>query len=148
MEVFISHANADRNIAENIKELVEKTGATAILSTYEINPTKTIIDKVKDAIRSCDLGIILWTQNSRGREWILQETGALAIVNKPLTVFVADDIGPMGGIVEDLQYIRLNDERAIEGYINWLQETIKNQKILNILLILLGAIALWWVFKK
>lgn len=148
MEVFISHADADKDIAENIKELIENAGAVAKLSTYEIDPTKTVINKIKDAIRNSDVGVILWTKNSKGREWILQEAGALAITNKPLTVFVADDTEPMGGIVKDLQYIRLNDEHAIEQYVTWIKKTIKNELISSLLLIIVGGIALWWFSKK
>ena len=140
MEVFISHAHADKDVAEKIKELIENAGATARICTYEINPHKTVVEKIKDAIRSCDLGIILWTQNSKGKEWVLQEAGALAITNKPLTVFVADDTEPMGGIVGDLQYIRLSDNNAIEQYNNWLKRTIRNEMIVSLLLIIVGGI--------
>lgn len=148
MEVFISHTHADKGIAENIKELIEKAGATARLYTYEVNPLKTVVEKIKDAIRSCDLGIIIWTQNSKGKEWVLQEAGALAITNKPLTVFVADDTEPMVGMVGDLHYIRLSDNNAIEQYNNWLKRTIRNDMIASLLLIIASGIVLWWLLKK
>lgn len=148
MEIFISHAHLDRELAEMIRALVEKAGAIAKLHTYEVDPSKTVIEKIKNGIRSCDIGIILWTENSMGREWILQEAGALAITDKPLIVFVADDIDPMGGMVGDLQYIRLNDNESIEKFKNWIKKTIRNELVSSLLLILIGGIAYWWLSRK
>ena len=61
---------------------------------------------------------------------------------------VADDTEPMGGIVGDLQYIRLSDSQAIEQFKNWIGRTIRNELIASLLLIIAGGIALWWLSRN
>lgn len=148
IEVFISHTDEDRQVVEKFKVYIENTGAKVKLHSYTIDPEKTIIEKIKQAIKKCDIGVILWTRNSQGREWIIQEIGALAIVNKPMVVLLEPGIDPPGAMAVGLHYIRLDSEEALESFKKWIEKIILKKALVTLILIVLGAAALYLLFRK
>jgi len=144
MEIFVSHAHEDKQIAERLKIQLETTGAKVNLLTYKLDPEKTVIEKIKQGILKCDIGIILWTRNSKDKEWVIQETGALSITNKPLVIFLEPNISPPGGLVSGIHYVKLNDEAALNKLREWLRIKARNKTLTN--LAIMGAIGLGLYF--
>lgn len=129
INVFVSHAHNEKKLAEEIKQELESIGATADLLTYTLDPEKTVIEKIKQGIQTCDLGIILWTKNSQNREWVLQEIGALSILNKPVVIFLEENVNPPSGLVEGKHYLRLNDETSIGKLKSWALTEIQKKSV-------------------
>ncbi|OLS22530.1 MAG: hypothetical protein HeimC3_30710 [Candidatus Heimdallarchaeota archaeon LC_3] len=145
----MSHTHQDKEIAERIKGLIETSGAKANLLTYEVDPSQTIIEKVKNGIKKCDLGIILWTKNSEKKEWIIQEAGALAITEKPIIVLMESSINPPGAMLEGIHYVRFGDIEGMKSLVEWLKQRVQNEELWKIILILGGGLFLiWYLFSK
>ncbi len=134
MKIFLSHAHEDKKIVEAFSTQLGTIGAETILYTYNLNPAMTVIEKVKEGIRNCDMGIILWTRNSSGKEWIIQEAGALSILNKPSVVFLEPGLDPPGGMIQGIHYIKTNDPEGMQNLGNYVSNEVSNERFRNTLL--------------
>jgi len=148
MEIFVSHANKDRVIAHQFKKMIEITGATVNLVTYVVDPSLTIIEKVKNGIRNCNLGIILWTKNSKDKEWVIQEAGALAITDKPIVVLMDPIVEPPGAMLTGIHYVRMNDIEGLNSLKIWIEKRVSDERFWRWILLIGGGLLLLWLVTK
>ena len=114
-----------------------------------------LVSEVFENNSSCDLGLILWTKNSRNSEWVIQEVGALAILDKPIFVILDKKTHPPRGMAEGKHYLKLDDETSIGRLKEWVSnETVKKSTqnfVLAVVVILIGIgiiSAIFSMFKK
>lgn len=147
MEIFISHSGKDRELAQEIVQIVRNTGHSATLHTYEVEPIP-ITEKIKKAIRNSTLAFILWTSNSQGSEWVLNEIGALSILNKEIIVLLAPETNPPQGMIEGIQYVRLNSQEAIIKLVEFLKRRSLGETVIGVLTAVGLGILAYYYFKK
>lgn len=108
--VFISHSSKDRWIARQIARFVEERGAQTFLDEKDIHGGDFISQTIKESIRDCDELLVLMSQYSIDRPWVLIEIGAAWALDKPV-VPIIDKVTPgqMPDILSDHKAIDLND---------------------------------------
>lgn len=80
--VFISHISDEKKIALALQQLVESTFLNLVQvfvssDTYRSNaPGSDWLEKIKTALRTCDIEIILVSPKSATRQWVNYEAGA------------------------------------------------------------------------
>jgi hypothetical protein len=96
--IFISHASADRRVAESLAELIDSSGGgvmTFVSSrSGDIRADAEWLPSVQRALREADTYIILLTPNSVLRPWVSFETGAAWFSNKQCVVLRAGGLTP------------------------------------------------------
>lgn len=83
MLIFFSHALLDKELANNIKELIEQVsfGLVDVWLSSAVDGLKTgdiFLNEIHNKLEKCDKIITLLTPNSLGRDWLLYETGFVA----------------------------------------------------------------------
>ncbi|MGA2591982.1 MAG: toll/interleukin-1 receptor domain-containing protein [Bryobacteraceae bacterium] len=122
----MSHSHKDRWIAKQCARLIEEAGKERVqvfLDEKDIEAGQSIADSVRTGIEGCDEFVVLLSQYSKDRPWVLIEMGAAWGLRKPI-IAVIDKIGPneMPDIISPLKAIDLND------FDQYLTQLIKRSK--------------------
>lgn len=84
MKLFVSHALSDQNIINGIKTSLEPYGVTLFVAEHYTNLSGTITDKIEQMIKSCDVALILLTDDGFNSRFVQQEIGYIKSSNKAL----------------------------------------------------------------
>ena len=92
IEVFISHAQADKTIAREIGNALEQVDGITVFVAHDDLDTggNWKLDLVRK-IGQCDAFIVLITENFHGAEWTEQEVGIAQAFRKPMYPIRFDD---------------------------------------------------------
>jgi hypothetical protein len=106
-------AHKDRWIAKQCARLTEEGGRGRVqvfLDEKDIEGGQSIAESVRMSIVDCDEFVVLLSQYSKDRPWVLIEMGAAWGLRKPI-IAVIDKIGPneIPDIIGLLKAIDLND---------------------------------------
>jgi hypothetical protein len=75
-QVFLSHATADKWLAEIICEKIESIGATTFRDDRDIHGGDDIPEEIRKQIKQSREIVVLLTPESVNRPWVLLEVGA------------------------------------------------------------------------
>lgn len=115
--VFISHSAKDRFAARQISSMIEERGRDLGLRTFvdekDIEYGGSIPDTIRQAIRECGELVVLLSQYSKDRPWVLIEIGAAWVLEKRI-VTVVDKISPdqMPDVIAPHRAVDLNKPPA------------------------------------
>ncbi len=87
--IFISHVQAEKEIAGALKDLIETAflgtvGVFVSSSSNSIQIGSEWLEKIKAALKACDVAIVLISPASANRPWINFEAGAVWSREKPV----------------------------------------------------------------
>lgn len=82
LDVFISYSTQDGSVAEEIASEMRRRGYEVFLAHQNISVGPRWEDQVFNAARSCRVGVLVLSENSRNREWVQYEIGALVALGK------------------------------------------------------------------
>jgi nucleoside 2-deoxyribosyltransferase len=124
--VFISHSHKDRWIARQVVKLMEEAGRgriQAFLDERDIEGGEPIAERVLKEIRKCNEFVVLLSQNSKDRPWVLIEIGVACGRGKPI-IAILNDVTPkeMPEIMYPYKAIDLND---LDQYLDQVRKRIK-----------------------
>jgi hypothetical protein len=74
--VFLSHANADRAVAQRLAESLMARGVEAFFDKWSIADGQSIRQRLEEGIESCTHFVVLLTPTSIQREWVKVEIDA------------------------------------------------------------------------
>ncbi len=124
--VFISHSHKDRWIARQVVKLMEEAGRgriQAFLDERDIEGGEMIAERVLKEIRKCNEFVVLLSQNSKDRPWVLIEIGVACGQGKPIIAILNDVTWKeMPEIMYPYKAIELND---FDQYLDQLRKRIK-----------------------
>jgi nucleotide-binding universal stress UspA family protein len=83
LQVFISYSSKDRDLAAEMKGLIEAPGVSVFLAEMSIPPGELWSDRIRAALRESDAALLLLTPDSVERPWVMAEVGALWALDKP-----------------------------------------------------------------
>ena len=128
--VSISYSSKDRWIAEQMANLIEGKGREYGVETFryekDIEGGEQIAEKIRQKIEECGEFLVLFSQASIDRPWVLIETGAAFGLRK-FIVAIIEKVAPdeMPDILIPYKAIDLND---FEEYLEQLIKRAKEAK--------------------
>jgi TIR domain len=84
LEVFLSHATADREHVQLVSAQIEALGVKVWLAEHDPMPGTLIQRKVHDALKRCAAVVVLITNSSVDSAYVQQEIGAAVSLGKPV----------------------------------------------------------------
>lgn len=112
--VFISHSAKDRFIAQQVAVLIEEAGRDHGIKTFldekDIEFGGSIPERIRQAIRDCGELVVLLSEYSIDRPWVLIEIGAAWVLEKRI-VAIIDKLSPdqMPDVIAPYRAVDLND---------------------------------------
>ena len=140
MKVFISHSIKDLGIVEEFKKLIESVGIEAYMAVYDIQPGKDLWEKFETNIKNSNLVLAILTRTGARSEILNQEIG-IAKANNILVVPVAEEGAKLKGLLQKLEYIKLNKDHldltkeAAYTYLNKLKKEEKNRELIGFIVV-------------
>lgn len=149
-DVFISHANADRQLAEYLHRHLTQEGLSVYLATVSMQPGERWQQSILDNLRASTWVVCLASRAACDSEWVMQEMGVAIGANKKLVPIVWD-IAPtsLPGWMQQFQAVNLGGSTQQEAMaaIGRVAETIRTEKT-NGLTILGLVIAGFMIFGR
>jgi hypothetical protein len=112
--VFISHSTKDRFIAQQVAGLIEEAGGDLGIETFldekDIEFGGSIPERIRQGIKDCGELVVLLSEYSVDRPWVLIEIGAAWVLEKRI-VAVMDKLSPdqVPDVIAPYRAVDLND---------------------------------------
>ncbi len=156
--VFVSYSTQDlKNVAE-LKQSLIGTGVEVFVAEHSVSPSEHLSERISSAISSCDLFVLLWSDNARASEWVSQEIGKAHSLNKQILPLVLTEGLNLPGFISGLKYLAMykNPAAAIEqaraivldGFRAKMAVIEKKKQTEALTLLGLGAFILWASSQK
>ncbi len=149
-KVFISYSTKDLPKVNHIKNMLEHSSIEVFVAEYSLLPGQPLSEKIINAIKSCNLFILLWSSSARDSEWVPQEIGIAKSSVKTILPVVLEPNLSLPGFISNLKYLNVyqNPEKALE----WLQTNVfrqaeEQQKNEGLVWLGIGAAVLWLASK-
>ncbi len=149
-KVFISYSTKDIGLINRFRTILNPSVETFI-AKYSILPGGNLAPEIITAIKSCDLFILMWSQNSKVSEWVPQEIGIAVSENKIILPVVLEPNIILPGFIKDRKYLPIYENH--ENSINWLRQNIferaqEKQKRDGLVWLTLGGAFIWLLNQK
>lgn len=120
--VFISYSTHDLPTARVVLQWIQHAGASGFLAEYSTAPGEPLSAMILDAIKQCDLFVLLWSHQAKSSDWVPQEIGVATGLSKSIIPIVMDGQTALPGFIQNLKYLPLypNPQAAVE----WLHKTV------------------------
>lgn len=111
--IFISHCLEDSDIALWLARKLKESGLEIWLDHNNIKPGQSIVDSVNSAIESCNVFILLWSDNAQKSQWVNFEWTSAITINKTIVPIILDDT-PLPTLLRRILYIEFLEKES--GY--------------------------------
>ena len=109
LEVFLSHATADREPVHFMRRQIEALGIDAYLAEHDSRPGTSIAAKVDEALRHSHAVVVLITTTSINSAYVQQEVGLARAYGKPIIPIVEKDVDTTNlGMLGEVQWLKLD----------------------------------------
>jgi hypothetical protein len=142
--VFISYSTHDLALAAHVKQLLETAQAEVFVAQYTLQPGTELAPEILNAIKSCDLFILLWSENAKASAWVPQEIGAAKASGKPVIPVLLQPGLEVPGFLQGVKYLPLHIEP--EKALAWLQQHVASkvqEKLRGQLWLGVAGVVLW-----
>jgi len=155
LNVFVSYSSQDLENVGILQQSLSGTGVKVFVAEHSVQPSEDLSKTISDAIYSCDLFVLLWSQNAKGSEWVSQEIGKAHSLGKRILPLVLTEGLHLPGFISGLKYIPVHEnpqeamENAKEVILDQLQkkQVAFEKKKQNDTLLLIGiGVFLFWAF--
>ncbi len=90
--VFISYSTRDLTVVESVADVLSKIpGVEYFLAKYSLQPGTPQTPAIMNAIKACDMYLLIWSDASQSSEWVLQELGAAQASGKTIVPVMLQD---------------------------------------------------------
>lgn len=150
-KVFISYSTKDFPLVEHVRNLLQNSSVEVFVAEYSVMPGELLTAEIINAIKNCNLFILLWSRNSKESEWVPQEIGIAASERKPILPAVLHSDISLPGFIRDLKYLPVY--KNPEGALSWLRANVfeqaqKKEQTDGLVWLSLGAAVVWLFSQK
>ena len=151
--VFISYSTHDIRLVDHLLTILNTPGVHAFAAEYSVLPGGYLSPEIIQAIKDCDLFLLLWSQNAKDSEWVPQEIGIAVSDSKHIVPVVLEPHLSVPGFIQDRKY--LPAYRSPSWAMQWIQQHVfaqadqKRQQQINAFTgLAVGGALLWLVAQS
>jgi hypothetical protein len=129
-EVFVSYSSTDLETATALRTWIQHAGAQAFIAEYSVLPSQALAATIENAIRRCDLFVLLWSGNAAKSAWVPQEIGMARGLSKPILPIVLHEGAAPPAFIGDLKYLPLypDPNAAVQQFYAQLQGRVAQKQ--------------------
>jgi len=105
MKVFVSYSTRDLADVKALKASLADSPIETFVAENSVKPSDSLAKKIKEAIKSCDLFVVVWSNNAKNSDWVSQEVGQAVAFNKKVLPIVLEGSTGLPGFIGELKYI-------------------------------------------
>ena len=103
--VFVSYSTKDITDVDTLRSWLQLPETQVFVSQYVVAPGAPLAPTIQNAIRNCDLFVLLWSKNAAASEWVPQEIGIAHACKRPMLPLVLEAGISLPGFIKDLRYV-------------------------------------------
>jgi len=126
VQVFLSHASADKPLAEAVRTQLKKCGFT-VWSDEPSRPGDSIAELIVSGINSSDAFVVILGESTPTRQWISLEIGAAVASGRPIVPVLAHRDASVPFLLRGVQYLDLSDPVARSEQLPRLCDALRQQ---------------------
>ncbi|MBI4917349.1 MAG: toll/interleukin-1 receptor domain-containing protein [Acidobacteria bacterium] len=108
LKVFISFSGSDRALVNYLEKITRAIAGVAVYRfDHDVQPGVRIAEKVKRAIRSAHVVVVLLTRSARKSAWVQQEIGIAEQAGRVIVPIVERGVDAPG-VLEGREYVELD----------------------------------------
>ncbi len=94
LHVFISHSSEDREVAEQVCDMIEKRGLKCWIAPRNIVPGREYASEIIDAINGCGALVLVLTENANNSKFVAKEVERAVDRGKPVIPLRVREVKP------------------------------------------------------
>ncbi|MBO4819437.1 MAG: toll/interleukin-1 receptor domain-containing protein [Firmicutes bacterium] len=110
-QILISHSSKDNDSAQRIKKVLEDNGFSCWLDNDNIPPGADFVSKIAEAMRNCEVVVVLVSKNSQDSDWVRNEVTAANSQKKLVIPYMIQDFEP-----NDTFKLCLGNAQRVSGF--------------------------------
>lgn len=110
--VFVSYSTHDLTNVVQLQQTLAGTGIEVFVAEHSVRPGEHLSVRISAAINDCDLFVVLWSENAKKSDWVLQEIGIAHSLNKPILPLVLTNGLKLPGLISGLKFLPLHVDSA------------------------------------
>ena len=122
--VFVSYSTKDLKNVSELQQSLAGTDVSVFIAEHSVKASDHLSERISAAISSCDLFVLLWSDNAKASEWVSQEIGKAHSLNKKILPLVLTEGLTLPGFIGGLKYLPVYQDPA--GTIQKAQEIVLN----------------------
>ena len=126
VQVFLSHASADKPLAETVRTQLKECGFT-VWSDEPSRPGDSIAELIVSGINSSDAFVVILGKSTPSRQWTSLEIGGAVASGRPIVPVLAHRDASVPFLLRDLQYLDLSDPAARREQLPRLCDVLRDQ---------------------
>ena len=125
--VFISYSSKNLPIVNWMITTLAQAGYIEVfVAEYSVLPSQSLNHEIENAIRACDLFVLLWSRDARASDYVPQEIGIAKGCHKTILPVVMEDDVPVPGFISDLKYLEAHKDWA--GSFDRLTQIVRDKR--------------------
>lgn len=126
ISVFLSHSVMDVKILEEISEEFKNKGLDLYIAEQHIQPGSNLLNKIKNAIKKCDIFVVLISKNGSRSQWVQSEIGIAIAADKLIVPIIEKGVGIPPQLL-GMEFISFNPKEP-EGALDSLKTFLSESK--------------------
>lgn len=147
-DVFISYSSKNLRVVNALRKTLHRPSITHVFAAeYSVLPSQSLNDKIEQAIRVCDLFVLLWSHHARTSDYVPQEIGIAIGCHRTILPVVMEANVPVPAFISKLKYLDAPKDWA--GSFTWLKQFVdanaqklQDMKALGAIAVIVGGILL------
>ena len=111
--IFVSYSTKDIQHVEEIQSELSSTPIELYVANHNLLPGQDIANSIKQSINSCDIFVILWSENSSSSQWVLQELGQARQLGKLILPIRLTNTPPVPDSISTIKSINHFENNSI-----------------------------------
>ena len=103
--IFISYSTHDLQQVQMLKKQMDSTPIKVFVADHSICPGQELAPSISDAIKQCDLFVVLWSKKAKDSDWVTQEIGKATAYKKKILPLLLDEELNLPGFISGLKYL-------------------------------------------
>jgi hypothetical protein len=133
-DIFLSHASADRKVAEAICSALESRHHTCWIAIRDVRPGENYMNSIVHALRDCKLVLLVFSQKANFSEEITKELALASKYKKYVIPARVEDVLPTEAFeyaLADRQWIDLfkSWDRKLSELSDWIAELVQPKTV-------------------
>ena len=105
LSIFVSYSSHDLEHVGALQVELQDTPISVYVAEHSLQPGTGINEAIKRSIAEADAFVLVWSNNARASEWVLQELGQALVLQKPVLPIVLDSGLRLPASISNLKFI-------------------------------------------
>lgn len=110
LNIFVSYSTKDLHRVADLQTQLGGTPISVYVAQDSMPSGVEIPNAIRSAISQSDLFVLLWSENARASEWVLQEVGHARALNKPILPIVLTEGSRLPESLSNIKFISVADQ--------------------------------------